>query len=312
MPDYSQLRAYHNGQLVPLAEARVSIFDHALVMGDMIFEMTRSFAQKPFLLDRHLDRLWASLRLAEIDPGLDREGLLKATEDTIAANLPHIDEGLEYWIRHDISRGGTSLFRLAHPQVGQPTVLITILPIIEHLLEIRDAYDKGIHLVIPSQRAIPSRYLDPKAKTRTRLHYELANLQAHRVDPKAKPVLLDEHGFIAENTSANFFMVKDGALWTPEPRNVLRGVSRGWVFELAAELGIPVTEGNIEPYDVMLADEAFLTSTSVSILPVTRFEGYAVGQGTPGPVTLRLLKVWGEKVGVDIIAQARSVAEKYG
>jgi branched-chain amino acid aminotransferase len=311
MPDYGKLRAHVNGELVPLREARVSVFDSALMFGDMVFEMTRSFQRKPFRLEQHLDRLYASLRLVEIDCGLTREAMAEVTLATVAANLDCLEEDLDYFILHDISRGPLGYYTPVFADGMQPTVIIAVWPLTEHIARVADEYDTGVHAVIPSQRAIPSRYLDPKAKTRSRLHYEIANLQAARLGPEAWPVLLDEHGYIAEGTSCNFFMVKDGRLYTSEARNILRGISRGYIFELAEELGIPCEAANLEPYDALQADEAFFSASSFSILPITRFEGRTVGDGKPGAVTRRLLDEWGRRVGVDIVAQAKHVARRY-
>lgn len=312
MPRYDQLRAYYNGQLVPLGEARVSIFDNALIYGDMVFEMTRSFAKQPFRLDQHLDRLFASLRLLEIDCGLSRDELERVTLATVEANLACLEEDVDYYIMHDISRGPVSYFGQAFPEGLQPTVIVAIWPMIAHIARVAAEYETGVHAVVTSQRAIPSRYLDPKAKTRSRLHYQMANLQAARYGPDAWAVLLDEQGCIAEGTSCNFFIVKGGTLYTPEPHNILRGVSRGYVAELAEALGIPCVTGPFEPYDVLQAEEAFFTATSFCILPATRFEGQPIGDGKPGPITRALLAEWSRRVGVDIVAQARLMADKYG
>ncbi len=312
MSDFSQLRIYCNGELVPLSEARVSIFDHALLLGDMVFEMTRSYNHQPFMLDNHLDRLHASLKLLEIDCGLTPSQMKQATLDTIEANLPLFEEGLDYWIRHDVSRGPVGLWHHLLPKPLRPTVIISVLPAIGHLTSIADDYENGVHVVIPSQRAIPSRYLDPKAKTRSRQHYEMANLQAARIEKGSWPVLLDEHGYLAEGTSYNVFLVKDGTLYTPEEHNILRGISRAYVIEMAAKLGLPVHETNLEPYDFLMADEAFLTASSYGVLPVVQFEGRPVGDGKVGPVYQRLLRKWSEQVGVDIVDQAKQIRTKYG
>jgi branched-subunit amino acid aminotransferase/4-amino-4-deoxychorismate lyase len=91
---------------------------------------------------------------------------------------------------------------------------------------------------------------------------------------------------------------------------VLQGVSRGVVFDLGRTLGIPVVEEDLQPYDVYNADEAFFTSTSPCILPVTRVDRRAIGDGKPGPVVGRLLRAWSELVGVDIVEQARRYAPR--
>ena len=122
-------------------------------------------------------------------------------------------------------------------------------------------------------------------------------------------MLIDEDGFLTEGTGSNFFVVKDGSLLTAEPRNILRGVTRQSVLELAQRLEIPCQERNLEPYDVMTADEAFFTSTPFTIMPATRFNGHDVGAGQPGPVTLRLMSAWNQMVEVDMSAQARAYAD---
>ena len=310
--DVSQLSVYFSGELVPLSEARVSIFDHGVMLGDMVFEMARSFNHKPFRLDAHLQRLFASLKLLEIDCALTPQQMKQATLDTIDANLHLFEDGLDFWIRHDISRGTVKVFHHLQPEPLGPTVIISILPVIGHLTSVADLYDRGVHLVIPSQPAIPSRYLDAKAKTRSRQHYQRANLQATRIEKGAWPILLDEHGYLAEGTSYNLFLVKDGALYTPEAHDILRGVSRSYVMELAADLGLPVHETRLQPYDLAMADEAFVTASSYNMLPVVRFEGRPVGEGNVGPVYGRLLNTWCEQVGVDFAQQARALRDKYG
>ena len=116
---------------------------------------------------------------------------------------------------------------------------------------------KGVHAVVPTQRSVPSRLIDPKIKNRSRIYYQIANLQAQKVDAEAWALLTDEDGFLTEGTGSNFFVVKDGGLLTAEPRNILRGVTRQAVLELAESLGLSCRECNLEPYDVMTADEAF-------------------------------------------------------
>jgi branched-chain amino acid aminotransferase len=117
--------------------------------------------------------------------------------------------------------------------------------------------------------------------------------------------LLDPDGFIAEGTGDNFFIVKNNAIVTPEGRNILRGISRAYIFELAEQLNLKCTEKNIEPYDVYTADEAFMTGTPFCILPVTSLNSVQIGNGKMGVLTKTLLDKWSENVGVDIVAQIK-------
>jgi branched-chain amino acid aminotransferase len=174
-------------------------------------------------------------------------------------------------------------------------------------------YDDGVHAVVPSQRMIPAHLLEPKIKNRSRLHYLVANLEVSLVnDPNAMALLLDPDGFIAEGTGSNFFIVRDGALLTPEGRNILRGTRRAYLLDLALRLGIQARETNLEVYDAVHADEAFLTSTAFSMLPVTKINGLVIGDGKMGPMFKRLIDAWSEEVGVDIIAQTKAFAAEAG
>ena len=298
---------YLNGQFVPEQDARISIFDSALMYGDMVFEMTRAFRQKPFLLDRHLDRLYDSIRYAQIDCGLDQAQMLTATAQTIERNREALGD-YDFQIMHNVTRGGMELYAELIRERTAPVVTINVIPLVRHIGRSASSYDKGAHFVTTAQRSVPARYIDPKAKNRSRIYYKLAELEAARIEPGAMALLTDERGFITEGTGNNFFMVRDGQILTPKPHDILRGVSRGYCMELAATAGTPVVETDIEPYDVRQASEAWYTSTSIAMVPVTRFDGGPVGSGTPGPIYQRLLSAWSQSVGVDIPAQAKEYA----
>jgi branched-chain amino acid aminotransferase len=167
-------------------------------------------------------------------------------------------------------------------------------------------FDTGINAVIPSQRAIPAHLLEPKIKSRSRIHYQMANIEVSYWNGDDNwALLLDPDGFIAEGTGDNFFIIKDGIILTPEGRNVLRGISRAYIFELAQSMEIECLEKNIEPYDVYTADEAFMTGTPFCLLPVTKLKGIAIKNGKVGNIFRRLLKKWSENVGVDIEKQIK-------
>ena len=304
----TQREVYFNGEFVSEAEARVSIFDSALMFGDMVFEMARSFGGQPFRVHHHLERLYAGLRVLEIDCGLTLDEMEAATMQTIEINRPCFPEGLDYQLMHNVSRGPLALYASAFPGGLQPTVTISCWPLTWHLAGVAELYDTGIHAVITPQQSVPTRYLDPKIKNRSRVYYQLANIQAHQVDPNAWALLTSEDGFITEGTGSNFFVVKEGRLLTPRPHNILRGVTRQAVIELAADLDLPCQECDLDPYDVFGADEAFFTATSFSIMPVTRFNGRLIKAGMPGPVTRRLIGAWSGMVGVDIVAQGKAYA----
>ena len=269
----SQRQAYFNGEFVADSEARVSVFDSALMFGDMAFEMTRTFKQQPFKLRAHLERLYMSLRLLEIDCGLSLDQMERATLETLDRNKPTEPDDMDWQIMHDISRGPAGLYRSIFGGSVQPTVLICCWPMITHVGGMADMFKNGVHLTIPSQQAMPAELLDPKAKTRSRLHYQMAIMQADRVGKGFWPLMLDTDGFLAEGAGWNVFLVNNGTLYSPEPRNILLGVSRATVIELAAELNIPFVETNLGRYEALQADEIFCTSTPFAMLHATSIEG---------------------------------------
>ena len=306
----SQRVVYFNGRFVPEREARVSIFDSSLMFGDMAFEITRTFGRKFFKLRQHLNRLYGSLRLLEIDCGLSIDEMEQVTFDTLERNIATESNNMDWQIMHDVSRGPLDLYRSAFPDEIGPTVSVNCWPLITHMGRFAPKYDTGVDVMICAQNAIPAHILDAKAKTRSRMHYQLAQLQAARVDPTAWPVLLDPDGFLAEGPGWNIFLVKDGVLYTPEPRNILLGVSRAVTIELARKNGIPVNESNLGRYEVLQADELFCTATTYCLVHARTFEGQTVGDGKPGPVFQKLTELWKEHAGVDFIAQSRQLAEQ--
>jgi branched-subunit amino acid aminotransferase/4-amino-4-deoxychorismate lyase len=157
---------------------------------------------------------------------------------------------------------------------------------------------------VPSIRQIPTEILDPRFKYRSRLHWYLADREAHSIDPQAVALLQNVHGHLTETNSGNFFIVEQGRIRTARESDVLPGISQQFVKELAQVLEIPYEVGDISVERALLAEEAFVTSTTYCVLPVTRLNQQVIGNGTPGLVTQRLLNRWSKQVGVDIVHQA--------
>jgi len=306
----SQRTVYFNGRFIPEAEARVSIFDSALMYGDMAFEMTRTYNRQPFKLREHLDRLYGSLKLLEIDCGLSLDEMERLTSETLERNLPTEPASMDWQIMHDVSRGPLDIYRTAFPEGLRPTVSINCWPLITHMGGFAPKYASGVHVVIPAQPMLPAHFVDPTAKTRSRLHYQMANLQAARMGAGRWPVLLDPDGFLSEGPGWNIFLVINNELLTPEPRNILLGVSRATTIELARQLGIQVREANLGRYEALRADEIFCTATTYALVHATTFEGQMIGNGGAGPIFTRLLDAWKQSVGIDFVAQARDYAQR--
>ncbi len=297
---------YFNGEFIPEREAKISIFDSALMFGDMIFEMTRSFNKVQFKLDDHIERLYAGIKVLRVPIEMKPEEMKQAVYKTIEINDPFFSKNDEHRVMIDVSRGPLSMYASVFGGKIEPTVVISVFPFKWTIAPLAPLYDTGVHAVIPSQRSIPADLLEPKIKNRSRMHFMMANLEVSLVsDPTAWALLLDPSGYIAEGTGSNFFLVKDRKLLTPEPRNILRGTRRKYTLELARKLGIEVIECNLNTYDAITADEAFFTSTAFTLMPCVRVNGCQLGDGTVGPVTGKLIDAWNGFVGLDFIAQAR-------
>ncbi len=298
----SQRQVYLSGKMVPESEAKISIFDSAVMLGDSLTESTRTFRHRPFRLAEHITRLYRSLKVSRVDPGVSPAELTRITLEVLDANLNLMDPDDDCWIVHNISRG----LMKPGPSTSQ-TNAATIMIFTNHM-DLRGwvrYYTEGCHAVTSMSRAVPAQSLDARIKNRSRLFYTLADTEARLVDPDAQCVILDVDGYVSENKGGNLFAVVDGELLTPTTENCLAGISRQTVMELADDLGIDVQEARLQVYDFYTADEVFFTSTPYCIMPATRFNGLPVGDGRVGPVTNRLLAAWSALVGVDIVAQAQ-------
>lgn len=298
---------YWNGKYVPEHEARVSIYDSSLMFGDMVFEMTRSFNGKQWKLKEHIDRLYTGLKILKIDIDMSKSEMEKVVHEVIKKNQPAFEDNDEHRILIDVSRGLLSLYHNIPGLEKGPNIIIADFPLKWTIAGCSHLYDSGINLVVTSQKAIPAHLMEPKIKNRSRLFYLMANIEVSMIKGNDNwALLLGTDGFIAEGTGSNFFMIKDGKIYTPEGRDCLRGITRQSIMEdIAPRIGIEVIEKNIEIFDVYEADEAFLTSTPFCVLPAVTLNGNKIGDGKPGPITKKLLDSWSDLVGVDIVNQIK-------
>ena len=278
----------------------MSVYDEGALYGSTVFEMLRTFNKVPFRLEAHLDRLIDSCRATYMPLNYTFRQLKMAHEDLLARNRHEFADDDEIRTMINVSRGVFPIYR--ELEAPEPYVMMTAFPLRWVLKGMSRYYREGVHAITSSQRQIPTQYLDPKVKNRSRLHYRLAELEVKRADSTAWALLLDDQGYITEGSGSNFFIVSGERLITPEPRNCLRGISRNYVLSLARELGIDYRERNLEPYDAINADEAFFTGTPFSIMPVSQFNFSALPLGN---ITKLLISTWSERVGCDFVEQAR-------
>jgi branched-chain amino acid aminotransferase len=237
--------------------------------------------------------------------------LEKACYETIDKNEKVFNSNDEHRLMINVSRGPLGLYAPVFDGKLEPTIVIADFPLKWTVAAMSPLFDSGINAVIPNQRAIPAYLMDPKIKNRSRLFYQMANIEVSQMKGENNwALLLDPDGYITEGTGDNFFIVKNGEILTPEGRNILRGVSREYIFEIAKELGIPCKECNIEAYDVHTADEAFMTGTPFCILPTVSLQGLTIGTGKMGEITSSLLERWSKNVGLDIKKQIQDYGKE--
>ena len=295
MADYE---AYFNGDWVPWSQVKIDPMDRGFTVGDVVFDVARTFNGKSFRMEDHIQRLYRSLKFVRIDPGLSAKEMLDISEEVVQRNDHLRAEVGDFTITQFVTRGPGSSSRSA----GPPAVCVKVAPI--GFGRFADLFKDGAHGVITRTRSYPVESLDPKVKNYSRMNFNLADLEAADVDPEAWPILTDADGSLTEGTGYNVFLVTDGVIRTPGDRNILQGVSRGMVFDLARQLNIPLVEEDLQPYDLYTADEAFFSGTSPCILPVSKVDQREIGDGRPGPIVQQLLSAWSETVGMDIVDQA--------
>jgi|TARA_B110000014_G_C20091160_1_gene571277 branched-chain amino acid aminotransferase len=298
---------YVNGKFVPEKDAAISIYDSALMFGDMVFDMTRSYNKKQFKLREHLERLFRSMDSVNISIDLSIDEMEKACLETIEKNEPFFEDSDEHRLMINVSRGPLAIYGDVFGGKIEPTIIIADFPLKWTVRGMDRLFETGINAIITSQKVIPENLMDPKIKNRSRLFYMMANIEVSKHDGKNNwALLLDPDNYIAEGTGANFFLVKDDVIYTPEPRNVLVGISRKHIFDIAKKLGIKCYEKNLTVDDALNADEAFFTGTPFAMLPVTSINNKLIGNGKKGKIFLKLISEWSKIVGVDIPVQIKN------
>ena len=287
---------YLNGQMIEEDQVRISPFDRDFLWGDGVYEITPCFNRRLYRLADHLERLYRSLRYVRIDPGMDRTEMEKATLALLEANAPHLEEESIYKAGHWVTRGMDNP-SMAAREAGPPTVFIFWRPV--NIGPLAKMYAEGVRLVIVPTRRVPPQCVETRAKITSKMNQILAELESDVNG--ALSLMLDVDGNVAENAIANFFIVRNGVLWTPPERNVLEGITRKVVFELASRLGIPFKERNFTIYDIAQAEEFFLTTSASCALPVREVDGYRPKAPVPGPITQRLMNAFVEETGFNFL-----------
>jgi branched-chain amino acid aminotransferase len=271
---------YIDGQLLPASQAKVSVFDHGLLYGDGIFEGIRFYNGRVFRLEQHIRRLYDCARAILLKIPLTPEEMIAATCATVQAN------GLrDGYIRLVVTRGvgpmGLSPFKCPTPSV------IIIADAISLYSE--ESYRTGLTMATVATRRPSHDILSPQVKSLNYLNNIMAKVEAIQAGAE-EGLMLNDVGLVAECTGDNIFIIRDGAISTPPlTAGALDGITRGTVFDIAQELGIPIRERDFSRHDVFIADECFLTGTAAEVIAAVKLDGREIASGKPGAITQRII-----------------------
>ncbi len=267
---------YLNDRIVPLAEARVSVLDHGFLYGDGVYETMRVYGGVVFMLEEHLARLEHSASLIELRLPKSPRRIKLAIYETLEA-CGHKDA----YLRVTVSRGEGPI-GLDPDLCPRPTFFIfadRLKP------PPRDYYEKGISLAIVNTRRNLREALDPQIKSLNFLNNIRAKIEAKKAGAH-EALMLNHRGWLAEGTTSNIFFVAGGALRTPEPDcGILRGITRDVVLGIAGRIDMKIVQGEFSQQDLFDASEAFITSTIMEVVPVSRIfsnAGAKVEKNLPG------------------------------
>ena len=284
-------KVWLDGELVDQEQAKVSIFDHAVLYGDGCFEGIRAYNGRVFKLRSHLKRMYESAERIRLTPPYTPQEIEKAIRDTVAAN------GLsDAYIRLVFTRGVGTLG--LHPFRCPKATAFVIADKIE--LYPQELYDNGLTVIVAQRRRIPIESLDPALKSLNYLNNILAKIEAIDADV-LEAIMLNSDGYVSECTGDNIFIVSNGSIITPPiEAGILHGITRRFVIdELAPEMGLQVSEQMMGLDELLKADEVFLTGTAAEIIGVNRVGERTIGSGSVGPVTRSLVTAFRRRVSTD-------------
>ncbi len=274
------LKIWLENRLVPAEEARISVFDHALLYGDGVFEGIRIYGGRIFKEAEHVKRFFESAKAIRLEITMTPQQVRDAMHKTMEANGITGDG----YIRLVVTRGVGSLgISVAH--TACPTVIIIADKIALYPAEV---YERGLHCVVSSITRNHPNSTSPRVKSLNYLNNIMAKLEARDAGVD-EAIMLTFEGHVCECTGDNIFLVHGGVILTPPTHEgILKGITRDLVIELARKRGIIVEEKSLIRHDLYIADECFGTGTAAEIVPITEIDRRPVGDGKPGPITKQL------------------------
>ncbi len=261
----------------------ISVLDHGFLFGDSVYEVVSTLNNQPCFLDKHLTRLYASAQAISLKIPHDKEWLREQLENTLVASGND-----ESYIRIIVTRGVGEI-NIDPSSCEHPNIVLMVMDVTEYP---KSFYEKGIRVALVSIKRNPRDALNPNIKTGNYLNNVLAKMEADRLGAQ-DAIMVNPWGYLTEGTTSNLFFVYEEHILTPSVDcGILSGITREMVIQLAKENGFHMEEGKWPGEELYKADEIFLTGTLKRVMPVSHLDGRAVGLGKPGPITLKLLRLY--------------------
>ena len=272
---------------MPPDQAFISVFDHGLLFGDSVYEVFTTYKGKLFTEKEHLTRLKTSAMAISLKIPFTDEYLLEEMQKTIDAA-----ENNESYARMVITRGRGEI-HISPVSCNSPTMILYVKEAEKYPEEY---YSKGISIAVVSTKRNLKDSLNPGIKTGNYLNSVLAIIEAEKLGAH-DGLMLNSDGFVSECTTSNFYLVKSGHVKTADPEcGILMGITRKMLIDVARENGITVEECKISPEEIFAADELFITSTTKGVMPVTVCDRKKIGEGKPGPISIKLRSLYQKKL----------------
>ncbi|WP_162339998.1 aminotransferase class IV [Cyclobacterium salsum] len=286
-PRNKDIQIFINGTFHARDQAKISVFDSGYLVGDGVWEAFRVHEGKLVFIEQHLDRLWQSAKVIGIDLPFSRGTLIANVRKTLEVNDMHDHIHVRVMVTRGIKKTPSQDPRLT---ISGPNLVI----IAEHKQAAAESKNQGIRLFTSTYRRGSPDYLDPRLNCHSKLHEVQALMQAIEAGAD-EALMLDVNGFVSTCNATNFFMVKDGEVWTSTGQYCMNGITRSKVIALCEAKEVVCYQKNFSLFDVYGADEAFVTGTFGGLTPVVNIDGKSIGGEEAGPVT-RQLSTWYEEL----------------
>jgi len=302
-----EIESWQNGEWIPNSKIGTKLWDAHFFFGYAVFDAFRTYDHKLHMLDCHINRLYKSAKLVDIDIGIEKYDLIKKVKEVMNHNKEFFEDD-EYRFMIFVSPG----FFKIYDDMGKTQTILTIntTTTSRYAKHIYPYIRNGLTSVITNQQQIPFRFLDSKIKSCSRLHYGLADVEAKKYSDNAYPILLDEFGYIAESSGSNVGFIKNNNLYFPDSKDMLEGCTMKFIERISNKVELNFKKGSYTPYDLIDCDCILYTSTFSGILPSYTFihkgNTYQLNKDKGHKIFDKLMIAFSNEVGVDIYNQWRN------